>query len=432
MLNDDKLTLIDAQAAGKLQRWPEWEDESASIASPLVRRTAPPEVQLTQASQLKIVAVRWLWPGWLARGKFHVLAGTPGTGKTTIAMAVAATCTTNGRFPDGLACRGGNVLIWTGEDDPADTLAPRLLASGADLTKVYFIQGTTENGELRSFDPARDLHTLERQAQAIGNIALLIVDPVVSAVAGDGHKAGDVRRGLQPLVDLAATLDCAALGITHFSKGTAGRDPLERVTGSQAFGALARVVIVAAKDGTDSGDDTPARRFVARAKSNIGPDGGGFDYHLEQSELAGHPGLIASYVTWGAAIEGTARDLLGAAEINEAEGSNASEGQDAVTFLESLLADGPVAVRSIKEDARGAGYSWITIERAKKKAGIEAQKLGMKEGWVWCLPAEDRQILPKNVTQLNEGLRANMTVFGKTEPHPTEPKSPTDDDVEVF
>ena len=391
----------------------------------LVRRTPPPEVQLTRASQLKIVAVRWLWPGWLARGKFHVLAGTPGTGKTTIAMAVAATCTTNGHFPDGLACRGGNVLIWTGEDDPADTLAPRLLASGADLTKVYFIQGTTENGELRSFDPARDLHTLERQAQAIGNIALLIVDPVVSAVAGDGHKAGDVRRGLQPLVDLAAALDCAALGITHFSKGTAGRDPLERVTGSQAFGALARVVIVAAKHGTDSGDDTPARRFVARAKSNIGPDGGGFEYHLEQSELAGHPGLIASYVTWGAAIEGTARDLLGAAEINDAEGSNASEGQDAVTFLKALLAYGPVAVRLIKEDARGAGYSWITIERAKKKAGIEAQKLGMKAGWVWCLPAEDRQTLPKIVTHLSEGLQANVMAFGKTEPYPT-------DDLEIF
>lgn len=431
MIDDDKLALIDAAAAGRIQQQrglPEWEDHLPTQP----RRHDLPVVQLTQASQLKIVPVRWLWPGWLARGKFHILAGTPGTGKTTIAMAVAATCTTNGRFPDGLACRGGKVLIWTAEDDPADTLAPRLLASGADLTKVYFIQGTTENGELRSFDPARDLHNLERQAQAIGNIALLIVDPVVSAVAGDGHKAGDVRRGLQPLVDLAAALDCAALGITHFSKGTAGRDPLERVTGSQAFGALARVVIVAAKDGTDSGDDTPARRFVARAKSNIGPDGGGFDYHLEQSELAGHPGLIASYVTWGAAIEGTARDLLGAAEINEAEGSDGGEGEGAVAFLESLLSEGPVAVKTIEADARGAGYAWRTIQRAAKKAGIKPQKLGMKAGWVWALPPEERQHSPKNATQLNGNLREKVAAFGKTEPYPTEPKSPTDDDVEVF
>jgi putative DNA primase/helicase len=425
MLDAAKLVMIDAAAAGRIQRVP-----VPGETKP--KRPATSEVQLVQASQLKIVPIRWLWPGWLARGKFHVLAGAPGTGKTTIAMAVAATCSVSGRFPDGTQCRGGNTIIWTGEDDPGDTLAPRLLASGADLSRVYFINGTTERGELRSFDPARDVHTLLAQAQVIGNIALLIVDPVVSAVAGDGHKAGDVRRGLQPLVDLAAALDCAAVGITHFSKGTAGRDPLERVTGSQAFGALARVVIVAAKDTAEAGDDAPARRFIARAKSNIGPDGGGFDYCLEQSELAGHPGLIASYVTWGAAIEGTARELLGAAEVNELDGDDKNERDDAVVFLESLLADGPVAVKTIKADAMGAGHAWRTIERAKKKAGVIAQKAGLKEGWFWTLNPEDRQRPPNIATQNSGDLRVNVAVFGKPEPYPTEPKAPDADDAEVF
>lgn len=421
MLDDNLLALVDAQAAATVKRWPDWTDAPDKPAVSVV---------LAQASALQIVPIRWLWPLWLARGKFHVLAGAPGTGKTTIAMAVAAVCSVSGTFPDGAPCRGGNVLIWTGEDDPADTLAPRLLASGADLRRVYFIQGTSERGEIRSFDPSRDVGTLLAQAKEIGNIALLIVDPVVSAVAGDGHKAGDVRRGLQPLVDLAAALDCAALGITHFSKGTAGRDPLERVTGSQAFGALARVVIVAAKDTADAGGDAPARRFIARAKSNIGPDGGGFDYTLEQSELAGHPGLIASYVTWGAAIEGTARDLLGAADVTADD--DGGQGSDAVDFLESLLSDGPVAVKQIRSDATGAGFAWITIERAKKKIGAKAQKDGMQGGWRWCLNAEDRQRPSKTFTQNSEGLRGKMTVFGDGVPDHTEPESPADDGVEVF
>ena len=425
MLDAAKLALIDAAAAGRIQRVPV-PGETKS------KRPATSEVQLVQASQLKIVPIRWLWPGWLARGKFHVLAGAPGTGKTTIAMAVAATCSVSGRFPDGTQCRGGNTIVWTGEDAPADTLAPRLKASGADLRRVYFINGTTEHGELRSFDPSRDVPTLLTQAVEIGNIALLVIDPVVSAVSGDGHKAGDVRRGLQPLVDLAAALDCAAVGITHFSKGTAGRDPLERVTGSQAFGALARVVIVAAKDSADMGDDAPARRFIARAKSNIGLDGGGFDYRLEQSELAGHPGLIASYVTWGEAIEGTARELLGAAEVNDLTDDDKTEREDAVMFLESLLSDGPVAVRTIKTDAMGAGHAWRTIERAKKKAGVIAQKAGLKEGWFWTLNPEDRQRPPNIATQNSGDLRVNVAVFGKPEPYPTEPKAPDADDVEVF
>jgi putative DNA primase/helicase len=102
----------------------------------------------------------------------------------------------------------------------------------------------------------------------------LIVDPVVSAVSGDGNSNTEVRRALQPIVDLAARLDCATLGISHFTKGSDGRDVVERVTGSLAFGAAARIVLAAAKLKGD--DERTAGRIVARAKSNIGPDSGGF------------------------------------------------------------------------------------------------------------------------------------------------------------
>jgi putative DNA primase/helicase len=343
-------------------------------------------VQLEQASSLKIIPIRWLWPGWLARGKLQILAGAPSTGKTTIAVSLGATVSSSGCFPCGTPASGGNVLIWTGEDDPSDTLAPRLVASGADLKKVYFVRGTVQDGEPRSFDPGRDIQLLENEAKRIGNVHLLVVDPVVSAVIGDGHKANDVRRGLQPLVDLAQNLDCAVLGITHFSKGSSGRDPLERVMGSQAFGALARVVLVAAKEAT-SEEDLPARRFVARAKSNIGPDGGGFDYRLLQTELDQHAGVVATYIEWQGALQGSARELLGAAEVEDPVGDDGSERDDAKLFLMSMLADGPVPVRRIKADATGAGYSWRTIERAKRDAGIEARKLGLKDGWVWALPS---------------------------------------------
>jgi hypothetical protein len=49
-----------------------------------------------------------------------------------------------------------------------------------------------------------------------------------------------------------------------------------------------------------------------------------------------------------------------------------------------------------------------------------------------ALPPEERQHSPKNATQLNGNLREKVAAFGKTEPYPTEPKSPTDDDLEVF
>jgi len=84
-------------------------------------------------------------------------------------------------------------------------------------------------------------------ARQIPECALVIVDPVVTAVTGDSHKNTEVRRALRPLVGFASDLGTVALGISHFTKGTAGRDPVERVTGSVAFGALPRVVMAAAR-----------------------------------------------------------------------------------------------------------------------------------------------------------------------------------------
>lgn len=350
------------------------------------------DVKLIRACDLTPEPITWLWNGWLAAGKMHIFGGAPGTGKTTISMGLAAIVTTGGRWPDGTRSIPGNVVIWSGEDDPADTLIPRLALSGADLERIYFIADIREGSERRSFDPARDMAPLRRKLAEIGGVRLLIVDPIVSAVTGDSHKNAEVRRGLQPLVDLAGSMRCALLGITHFSKGTGGRDPVERLTGSLAFGALARVVLVAAKH-QEEGEDGRTVRLFCRAKSNIGPDDGGFEYDLHQAELKKHPGVFASAVLWGDAVEGAARELLATADATGDDGEGGTLA-DAKRFLFDLLADGPLPTKTIKADADGAGYSWATIRRAQKALGIEPVKEGghfggTRQQWVWRMPAAE-------------------------------------------
>ena len=177
------------------------------------------KVILTSAADLQPEAIRWLWHGWLALGKFHLLAGAPGVGKTTLTMAMAATVSMGGRWPDGSRCEPGKVLIWSGEDDPADTLLPRLMAAGARRENCHFISGVEQKGQRNPFSLARDMPILKAAVQQLGGIRLLIVDPVAGAVTGDSHKGNEVRNGLQPLVDFAAACGCAVLGITHFGKG---------------------------------------------------------------------------------------------------------------------------------------------------------------------------------------------------------------------
>ena len=340
-------------------------------------------VNLVCAANITPEPIGWLWNGWLAAGKLHIFGGAPGTGKTTISMGLAATVTTGGRWPDGSRSHAGNVVIWSGEDDPGDTLIPRLLLSGADLSRTYFVTGIREGNERRSFDPARDMELLKRKMLEISNVRLLIVDPIVSAIVGDSHKNAEVRRGLQPLVDLAASMNCALLGITHFSKGTTGRDPVERLTGSLAFGALARVVLVAAKH-QEEGEDGRTVRLFCRAKSNISPDDGGFEYDLNQSELREYPGIFASSVLWGNPVEGAARELLANADATGDDGEGGTLA-DAKRFLTDLLSDGAMKAGEVFKEADNAGYSKRSIQRAANAIKVERRKDGMRGGWTWRL-----------------------------------------------
>jgi Mrp family chromosome partitioning ATPase len=336
-------------------------------------------VTLVQGSSIVEVPITWLWDGYLPSGKLTLLAGAGGTGKSTIAFNLAATITNGGLWPDGSQCKAaGNVLIWSSEDDPADTIKPRLMAVGANASRYGVISGTVdEKGMPDSFDAARDMEGLREAVARIGGISLLIIDPIITAVTGDMHKANDVRRSLQPIIDFAAECDCAVLGITHFAKGTAGKNSAERVIGSQAFAAQARMVLVAAKE------EESNRRVFTRAKSNNSIDTGGYSYTIEALIL--NQCIVTTRVVWGEALEGSSRSIL--AEIEGEASDETSQLSIAKQFLVKHLANGPTPSKELMEHAReGIGVSANTLRRAQKDLGVTATKVAFSGGWMWSLP----------------------------------------------
>jgi putative DNA primase/helicase len=247
------------------------------------------------------------------------------------------------------------------------------------------------------------MEALRHQASLIDGVCLLIADPIVSAVSGDSHKNTEVRRALQPLVDLGAILGCAVLGISHFSKGSAGRDPVERVTGSIAFAALARIVLATAKP-----EEGP--RVLARAKSNIGPDGGGITYAISVGDVPGHPGVTASAIEWLEAVEGSARDLLGAAEeVPDRD----DEGEDVVDWLRDLLVGGVTPAKAVQAAARECGFTPKQLRRAREQLGVCARK-GAGEGptapWYWSLPDHDK--MPSTLQGAQEAQPQRLGTLG--------------------
>ena len=353
------------------------------LALPVTSAAASPHsVNLVRASDITPKAVDWLWEPWLARGMLALLAGNGGTGKTTIALTFAAAVSTGGKLPDGSNAAKGNVLIWTGEDAIAEVLVPRLIEADADLSRIHFVESM---GDGHFFDPATDMAALEQQVQRIGNVALVIVDPIVSAVSGDSHKNAEVRRGLQPLMTLAMNTGAAVLGITHYAKNTAGRSTTERVIGSVAFSAVARVVLA-----TAMGADGEGR--IVRSKSNLGPTGDGFAYSIEfaQREFDGKPSSV-SRIAWGSPIYGLADQLLA-----DLEGKRNPK-DEAADWLYAILHDGPVLSKDLKAKAQEDGVAWRTIERAKEALNIVAERkavAGKGRGigeWIWRLPGSARE-----------------------------------------
>lgn len=357
------------------------------------------------ANSFTVEPIEWLWKGWLAAGKLHILAGAPGTGKTTVALALAATISVAGRWPDGTGANRGRVMIWSGEDDPCDTIVPRLMANGADLSRVNIITGTIgKNGE-RGFDPGTDLQALtDTIAKMEEPPALLIVDPIVSAVAGDSHKNAEVRRALQPLVELAMQRRCAVLGISHFSKGTQGRDPVERVTGSLAFGALARIVLAAAK----LPDEEGGGRILARGKSNIGKDDGGFKYELVV--VNPRPDIETTAVLWAEAVEGSARELLGQAE-GQADSEERSATREAQDWLREFLSHGAAKAKDVQREARECGIGEKALRTARERLGIKPTKSGFQGSYMWTLPSSMMPKMP------NDAKDAQEILFGKSGHH---------------
>jgi hypothetical protein len=356
-----------------------------NVPLPTQPLTPPSDVEIVTMSTMNAEQIQWLWQGYLPKGKLTLLAGAAGTGKSTLAFSMAATVSTGGAWPDGTRCAPGHVLLFSTEDDPNDTILPRLMAMDANLDNIHYITTTTTSGkDKRPFDPSKDMPLLRNAVARHGEPSLLIIDPIVSAVMGDGHKNGEVRFGLQPVLDFATELNCAVLGITHFSKGTKGSNPADRVIGSVAFTAVARVVCVAAKD------EESEQRVFSRAKSNIGLDSGGFNYSIHVISLSNN--IEATRIVWGGAIDGSSREILATVEQQDEFPQGLTK--EARRFLTEELRHGSRPAKELMRKAKEElGINEKTLQRARQQLGIDTLKDGYGGNWIWSLPNKSRNNL---------------------------------------
>jgi putative DNA primase/helicase len=348
------------------------------------------ELRIVAAADLEMCGVEWLWPGRFALGKIGLIAGLPDMGKGQIAAFLAAAVTAAIELPceEGIAPQG-NVIWFNAEDDARDTVKPRLVAAGADLKKIYFVSGASVKGKDKSFNLATDLPLLRKKIIEIGNVAIVIIDPV-SAYLGvgkvDGRSATDVRGVLTPLKDVAEELHVAVIGICHFNKKDDIKSALLRVSDSIAYVAAARHVYAV----LDDPEDKNSKLFV-KAKNNLARDTKALRYGMGVKKV-GHDAkrgvdIDAPFIVWHSHhVEITANEAMQAAGGHTAK-------REAREFLLERLETGPMKAEDIIEEAKQDGIAKRTLDRAKKDLGIKSRKTPSKfDGeWFWELPARPKQ-----------------------------------------
>ena len=360
---------------------------------PFVRQRVEPagdELETIKASNYKMRGIRWLWPSRFAIGKLGLIGGLPDKGKGLISCNIIASVTANEPLPcnEGQSHQGS--VIWlTAEDDIEDTVVPRLVAAGADCDRVHIVKMMREKGKRRMFSLVTDIEALRKKIEEIGDVALIIIDPM-SAYVGVGKvnnsQTTDVRGFLTPLTDLAAQQHVAIIGIMHFNKNADVTNAMLRIADSLAYVAAARHVYVVVDD-----VEVEHRRLFVKAKNNLSPDNSALSYmtgarKVGEDEETGEE-IFAPYIIWGAEhVKVTATEAMQA----EAEGGQSKHARNEATdFLRSRLASGPVERNELKEEADANGISYSTLKRAKKELNVEAVKgRGSTHGkWLWSLPA---------------------------------------------
>lgn len=327
--------------------------------------------------------VFWLAPGFFPFGKFVLLEGDPGQGKSTLMLEVAARITRGRSVLGGAAIGPRNVLLVTYEDGLADTVRPRIDALGGDAERVFVLRGVSDGKEERPPTFPEDVGHLRDIVEKY-DAALVIVDPLGAALSEttDSHKDASVRRVVSQLARLAEETGACVVGVRHLTKAAAS-NAIRAGGGSIAFIGAARVGMLVSEHPDDGQKPQHERRRVlAMVKNNLAPFPPSRMFELVQPEGHEHPSL-----RW------IGETPLSADDLNAAHGTAAPEEHDArnerADWLREVLSTGPLDSKELFKLARTEGYQDRSLRRTARSLGVQIRRegIGSSHRTVWALPA---------------------------------------------
>ena len=325
-------------------------DRKKAIAETITIKVPEAEelVPMLCYEDIKQTSVEWLWFPYIPFGKLTIIQGNPGEGKTYFAMMLTAACTNRKLFPNMEDIEPFNVIYQTAEDGMGDTIKPRLIEAGADLSRVMVIDDTEEALTLSD----------DRIEKAVrqNRVRLVIIDPVQAFIGADVdmNRANEVRPVFRKLGMIAEKTGCAIVLIGHLNKSS-GTQSTYRGLGSIDIMAAVRSLIFIGKVRKD-----PTTRVLIHEKSSLAPPGETMAFKLGDEEG----------FRWVGAYEISADELLDGKEGKATE-TKLERGRK---LIRELLADKKeISIRELDEKAKEQGISGRTMRDVRSRMKNELE-----------------------------------------------------------
>lgn len=185
-------------------------------------KKAEPCLKLIHMDQVEVEEIEWLFYPFIPYGKVTIIQGDPGEGKTTVVLQIIAKLTKGeailSETSEGKSEETGvepiNVIYQTAEDGLGDTIKPRLLAAGADCSRVLVIDD--QDQPLTMVDAViKKTEVLEKRFSALNSKAGLVDSHAREygyypeewlPEAGTLESAKSYRKRIFPLVKKVANM----------------------------------------------------------------------------------------------------------------------------------------------------------------------------------------------------------------------------------
>ena len=315
--------------------------------------------------------IHWLWPNYIPSESLTLINGDPNAGKSWFALDMACRVSRGLAWPDlSTNIQPSNTYYMTYEDSLSQIIKKRIRTLGGDPKRI--IAYNSKHPLYLYLSEEEGMTRLEAEIVRIGNVRLLIIDPILDFMSAANPNAIEVVRALlTPIISMCERHNIACLMIGHLNKDQL-KSAIYRAGGSTGgWMGKARSAFLIARD-----PDDKMKRYLMPVKCNYAyPEPLQMEFEIINGRLEYNKCDVNIEEVLNPAIKG--RPPSASLEVKQ-------------VLADMFREKDEIPSAEIEERAKAMGIKERTLNTVKKQEGYFSEcKKGKRDEadyWIWKKP----------------------------------------------